>query len=83
MGLMLAPTITPEHRLSVESVEMTKQQTELDPTIPRIMCPRCGTHMRLAEIEPGAHGEETMRFECTCSFEYRMSRKVREAEHHL
>lgn len=47
------------------------------PSIPRVMCPRCGTLMRLAEVEPGdKDGHDVMKFDCDCSFEYRMSGNV-------
>jgi hypothetical protein len=32
--------------------------------------------MRLAEVDPGENGQELLRFDCTCDFEYRMSRTV-------
>jgi hypothetical protein len=51
------------------------QSTPIDknPSIPRVLCPRCGSQMRLAEINPGTDGaEQTMRFDCDCDFEYRM-----------
>lgn len=47
------------------------------PSIPRVLCPRCGTPMRLAEVDSD-HERETLRFDCTCAFEYRMSRTVQE-----
>lgn len=47
------------------------------PSIPRVLCPHCGTVMRLAEINPGNdNNEQVMRFDCDCNFEYRMSRVV-------
>jgi RNase P subunit RPR2 len=55
--------------------------TKLHPTIPRVTCPRCGTDMRLAEIEPEDFGRgEVTVFDCDCGFEYRMSASVREEE---
>ncbi|MDI3470618.1 MAG: hypothetical protein OJF62_002681 [Pseudolabrys sp.] len=56
-------------------------RTKLHPAIPRVICPRCGTTMRLAGIEPDdiGRGEVTV-FDCDCGFEYRMSASVREEE---
>lgn len=56
-------------------------RTKLHPAIPRVTCPRCGTTMRLAGIEPDdiGRGEVTV-FDCDCGFEYRMSASVREEE---
>jgi hypothetical protein len=50
------------------------------PSIPHVLCPRCGKHMRLAEIDPGSKaGEEIMKFDCECAFEFKMSRAVKES----
>src|SRR4051794_23618305 len=46
---------------------------DLDPSIPRVMCPRCGTHMRLAQVGPDVVGHNKMKFDCGCGFEYQMS----------
>jgi RNase P subunit RPR2 len=56
-------------------------RSKLHSAIPRVTCPRCGTTMRLAEIEPEdiGRGEVTV-FDCDCGFEYRMSASVREEE---
>jgi hypothetical protein len=46
---------------------------KLHSSIPRVLCPRCGNQMRLAEINPGTDGaEQVMRFDCDCDLEYRM-----------
>jgi RNase P subunit RPR2 len=57
------------------------QFAKLHPAIPRVLCPRCGTVMRLAEIEPEdtGRGDVTI-FDCDCGFEYRMSSSAREEE---
>jgi hypothetical protein len=43
------------------------------PAIPRVMCPRCATAMRLAEIVPDIDDREITKFECDCGFTYAMS----------
>jgi RNase P subunit RPR2 len=53
-------------------------QRETHPLIPRVTCPQCGTHLRLAGIEPDGRGNESrMIFDCSCGFEYRMSERAR------
>ena len=50
--------------------------------MPHIACPRCGTTMRLAVLEPlleptvANSNKNRMVFECRCGFEYRMSDKA-------
>jgi hypothetical protein len=52
----------------------------MHPSIPRIQCPRCGTIMRLARIEPPFQAApETATFECQCGFTYRQSDRARAA----
>jgi hypothetical protein len=46
-------------------------------SIPRVLCPRCGTMMRLAEVDSD-HDQERLRFDCACAFEYRMSRTAQD-----
>jgi hypothetical protein len=57
-----------------QSTPINKQRS----SIPRVLCPHCGQSMRLAEIDPGPDGEDVLRFDCTCTFEYRMARNVRD-----
>jgi hypothetical protein len=38
--------------------------------IPRVLCPRCGTQLRLSLVEPEPHHAIT--FQCDCGFEYKM-----------
>ena len=46
--------------------------------IPKVTCPQCGTHLRLAGIEPSDNGEQSrLVFNCSCGFEYRMSERAR------
>jgi hypothetical protein len=46
--------------------------------IPRVTCPQCGEHMRLARTEPVvSNNHHRMMFDCPCGFEYRMSERVR------
>ena len=53
------------------------QPTLADLTIPKIMCPRCRSRMRLATVEPdAAPNRERMTFACGCGFDYRMSHAV-------
>jgi RNase P subunit RPR2 len=49
--------------------------------VPRVLCPRCGTSMRLAQARVGSHGDETLIFDCVCPFEYRMSPRARDEAH--
>jgi DNA-directed RNA polymerase subunit M/transcription elongation factor TFIIS len=42
--------------------------------IPRVLCPDCGSGMRLTKIEPTEHAhEENTTFECRCGFSYTCS----------
>ncbi len=51
--------------------------TLTDLTIPKIVCPCCGSRMRLATVEPEAiHNRERMTFTCDCGFDYRQSHAV-------
>ena len=53
-------------------------RTESSPFIPRVTCPQCGEHMRLARTEPQAPDHRhRMMFDCPCGFEYRMSERAR------
>jgi len=61
---------------------MDSKVLETPSAIPRVMCPRCGTSLRLAEIDPADRGGMVLRFECTCGFDYRMSNTAR-GEHSL
>ena len=57
-----------------QSTPINKHQSP----IPHVLCPHCGQSMRLAEVDTGSDGEEVLRFDCTCKFEYRISRPVQE-----
>jgi hypothetical protein len=55
---------------------MSQTQTsshDLDPAIPRVLCPSCGRMMRLAQVGPDVTGQEQMKFDCACGFEYQLS----------
>ena len=53
------------------------QPTLADLTIPQILCPRCGSRMRLTTVEPEAiNNRERMTFTCDCGFDYRQSHAV-------
>jgi hypothetical protein len=46
----------------------------VNPSIPRITCPQCGSSMVLSRIEPEApNNRDRMFFDCVCGFEYRIS----------
>jgi RNase P subunit RPR2 len=46
--------------------------------IPKVTCPQCGTHLRLAGIEPDRRANRSrLVFDCSCGFEYRMSERAR------
>ena len=47
------------------------------PAIPRVMCPRCASNMRLAQVFSEEHDQQ-MKFDCSCGFEYQMSARVRD-----
>jgi hypothetical protein len=56
---------------------MMTAPTLADLTIPKIVCPRCGTRMRLATVEPEAvDNRQRMTFTCDCGFDYRQSHAV-------
>jgi lysyl-tRNA synthetase class I len=42
------------------------------PSIPLVLCPRCGTHMRLAQVTPREEGVQFIAYDCSCGFEYQM-----------
>lgn len=46
-----------------------------DSSIPQIVCPVCGSEMRLAMAESIAP-DNRMTFDCPCGFEYQLSEKV-------
>jgi len=52
---------------------------ELHPSIPRVLCPRCGEHMRLAIVDAKAEDHATLKYDCGCGFTYNMSAKARRA----
>lgn len=45
----------------------------MHPAIPRVLCPRCGNLMRLAEVSAQIDKPSTMEFDCECDFKYHMS----------
>lgn len=47
----------------------------MHPAIPRVLCPRCASTMRLAEVT-SEEDRERMKFDCACGFEYQMSSRV-------
>jgi RNase P subunit RPR2 len=53
------------------------QRDESKYSIPKITCPECGTHLRLATVEPQEPGNNRMVFDCSCGFEYRMLERPR------
>lgn len=58
---------------------MHPNEVRQSPVIPRVQCPRCGSIMRLAQIEPEPKTSRIQRvtFDCGCGFTYRMSERVR------
>ena len=48
-------------------------------SIPRVMCPRCASAMRLAQVISEENGQQ-MKFDCSCGFEYQMSTRVRDEQ---
>lgn len=56
---------------------MEFQPKPADFAIPKIVCPRCDTRMRLATVEPEEiHNRERMTFACDCGFDYRQSHPI-------
>ena len=49
---------------------LSRSETHL--ALPRVLCPRCGTQMRLTQITPDAADRYKIEFACACGFEYRM-----------
>jgi RNase P subunit RPR2 len=48
----------------------------LHPAIPRVLCPSCGSMMRLSRIDPWPNDSrqaETTTFQCSCGFDYRQT----------
>jgi RNase P subunit RPR2 len=62
---------------SLDALASLEAFPDLHPSIPRVLCPRCGTHMRLAELLTDLADHETIYFDCSCGFEYRMSARAR------
>jgi C4-type Zn-finger protein len=59
-------------------MSVSPSQSEKSYYIPRVTCPQCGEHMRLARTEPQVpHNHHRMMFDCPCGFEYRISERVR------
>lgn len=63
---------TPAHDVSISD-------DELHPSIPRVLCPRCGERMRLAAVDAKAHDHATLKYDCGCGFTYNMSARARRA----
>jgi predicted RNA-binding Zn-ribbon protein involved in translation (DUF1610 family) len=69
---------------SIESAETASSvahgvtiSDELHPSIPRVLCPRCGEHMRLAIVDAQAEDHATLKYDCGCGFTYQMSARAR------
>jgi hypothetical protein len=59
-------------------MSVTASQSENSFYIPRVTCPQCGEHMRLARTEPLVpNSHHQMMFDCACGFEYRMAERAR------
>jgi len=54
-----------------------ESQPSRHPAIPRVLCPRCGTQMRLAKVEVAARDDGKLMFDCNCGFEYQMAENTR------
>jgi len=52
------------------------------PAVPRIVCPRCGDLMRLAQTSAEMDKPDIMDFDCECGFEYQMSAKANDEAGH-
>ena len=52
---------------------MNARQAVLKFPIPTVVCPRCGSHMRLDTILPDGQGRDRMTFSCECGFDYQQS----------
>jgi len=42
------------------------------PAVPRVVCPRCGDLMRLAQTSTETDKPDLMDFDCECGFEYQL-----------
>jgi hypothetical protein len=51
---------------------------DLDPAIPRVLCPSCGTVMQLRRINSAKDNSSVMQFECGCGFDYQISARARD-----
>jgi hypothetical protein len=59
-------------------MSVSPSESEKSYYIPRVTCPQCGEHMRLARTEPLVpHNHHRMMFDCPCGFEYSMSERAR------
>ena len=47
------------------------------PDIPRVLCPSCGSIMKLGRIAPDHDDRSVMQFTCECGFYYQMSARAR------
>ncbi len=53
---------------------MTAILRETNPSIPTVLCPMCGDHMRLATCEPTEREDRyRMTFDCVCDFKFQVS----------
>ena len=55
---------------------MSARQAVLRFPIPTVLCPRCGSRMRLATILPDREDRDRMTFSCDCGFDYQQSSTV-------
>ena len=62
---------------SLQTQQPTTSEEVQHRSVPRVLCPRCETQMRLAEIETDMRDRTMLRFDCRCGFEYKMSARAR------
>lgn len=55
---------------------MNARPADLKFPIPTVVCPRCGSRMRLATILPDGQNRDRMTFSCDCGFDYQQSSTV-------
>lgn len=41
--------------------------------IPKVICPKCGAHMRLLTIESPETGDGRLTFDCRCGHQYQLA----------
>jgi hypothetical protein len=47
-----------------------------DPSIPNVVCSKCGLRMRLATVEPTGNNDRIITFGCTCGNRYELSERA-------